>query len=61
MSQRWFLATGQRPFYAEYKDPNLVLQAFANGQEPRPKAKLVGHPGLRKLIVQAWAADPQQR
>lgn len=55
----FFISSGREPFY-ELGDPELVLQQYVQGNEPRPQVNQC-HAKLRGIISAAWAADAGQR
>lgn len=55
----FFMSCGRQPFY-EYKDPVLVLNEYAKGNEPRPKIR--DCPSVLGPIMEgAWHPNPAER
>ncbi|CAJ1367678.1 unnamed protein product [Effrenium voratum] len=56
----YYIFTGLQPFYT-WGDVELLLQAFAKGQEPRPELSAVRSRELRSFLEEAWHAESGRR
>mmetsp|Transcript_52265 Transcript_52265/g.125176 ORF Transcript_52265/g.125176 Transcript_52265/m.125176 type:complete len:398 (+) Transcript_52265:32-1225(+) len=56
----YLIFSGRQPFYS-YRDPEAILKAFCEGNEPRPQLDSVPTAELRSLLKEAWHTTPELR
>jgi len=56
----YFLSSGRAPYHEHGTNPEVVLEQFLEGQEPRPRSSEC-HQFLRHIMEAAWHQDPWSR
>lgn len=56
----YFMSSGRDPFWERGKNPEVILQAYGKGEEPRPNLN-DAHASVRPIMKDSWAVDPKDR